>query len=118
MAEIGLVAYQPGILYECRIHLGQDSSSFPSDLMEKLGQFFWTRRSKNNQDIALLHKLLIKQHTLRSLRRILAALKVPISLRNLFSELHKFRDEMFSFRAAGGGVLYAIKKILITKKIK
>ena len=118
MAEIGIVAYQSGRLYECRIHPGQDSSSFPSDLMEKLGQFFWTRESKNNQDIALLHKLLIKQHTSRNLRRILAALKVPISLRNLFGELRKIRDEMFSFPAAGDLFLHAIKKILTAKKIK
>jgi hypothetical protein len=117
MADIGSVAYQSDRLYECRIHPGQDSSSFPPDLIEKLEKFLWTRRSKNNQDIALLHKQLIKQHTSRSLRLILVELKVPVSLQNLFGELHKTRDEMFSYSAALNLFYHAIKKFL-TKKIK
>lgn len=118
LADIGIIAYQPDALYECRMHPGQDSSSIPLDLIEKLERFFWTRRSENNQDIALLHKLLIKQHTSRNIRRILTALKAPSSLRNLFSELCKIRDKMFSFPAAGDLFLHAIKKILTAKKIK
>ena len=71
MADIGSVAYQSDRLYECRIHPGQDSSYISPDLIEKLEQFLWTRGSKNKQDIVLLHKLLIKQHTSRNLRQIL-----------------------------------------------
>jgi len=118
LADIGIIAYQPVALYECRMHPTQNSSFFPTDLLEKLERFFWTRKSENNEDIALLHKLLIKQHTSRNIRRILTALKAPSSLRNLFSELRKISDEMFSFPAAAGLFLHAIKKILITKKIK
>jgi glycosyltransferase involved in cell wall biosynthesis len=117
MADIGSVAYQSDRLYECRIHPGQDSSYISPDLIGKLEKFLWTRRSKNNQDIALLHKQLIKQHTSRSLRLILVELKVPVSLQNLFGELHKTRDEMFSYSAALNLFYHAIKKFL-TKKIK
>jgi glycosyltransferase involved in cell wall biosynthesis len=90
--EFGIIAFQSDALYECRVHAGQDSTHFPLDLVEKLERFFGTRKSENEQDIILLRKLLIKQHTARTLRMILAA-------RNLRGDLKRLNDEMFSFFA-------------------
>ena len=100
MADVGTVAYQSRALYECRIHAGQDSSYFSPVILDKLEKFFWTRTTKNDEDIFKLHRLLIIQHTSRSLRRILDALKKTHSLRYLFSELGKVWDGVFSPLAA------------------
>jgi len=100
MADRGTIAFQPKALYECRVHSGQDSSHFPSDLMDKLEQFLWTRRSDSAQDITTLHQLLIKQHTARRIRSIIRSLTETVSIRGFFSELQKCQNEMFSFSAA------------------
>ncbi len=110
IADSGIIAYQSAILYELRIHSEQHSTYFSPDLMYKLGRFFWTRTSKNKEDIVLLRKLLIRQHTSRVILSILAALKPPFSLRKLYEELLGVKDEMFSLFDAVRFLLYAIKK--------
>lgn len=96
MADIGIVAYQSSALYECRVHGGQDSSYFSHEIMEKLEKFFWTRKTKNVDDLAKLNNLLIRQHTSRNLRRFWGVLKKPPSLRVLLSELSEVLDGIFS----------------------
>ena len=110
IADSGIIAYQSALLYELRIHSEQHSTYFSPDLMYKLGRFFWTRTSKNKEDIALLHKLLIRQHTSGVILSILAALKPSFSLRKLYEELLGVKDEMFSLSDAVRFLLYAIKK--------
>lgn len=98
-ADIEAVAYQAEPLYECRIHDGQDSSYFPSDLMKKLEDFLWTRKSNRETDILHLHKLLIRQHTARIMRQILDSLKSSRSGQSLMTSVSRIRDENFSVTA-------------------
>ena len=115
IADSGIIAYQSAILYELRIHSEQHSSYFPPDLMYRLGRFFWTRTSSNEEDIALLRRLLIRQHTSRVIVSVLAALKSPFSLRELYESLLGVRDDMFSIFDALGLIFFGIKKKCIRK---
>jgi glycosyltransferase involved in cell wall biosynthesis len=92
MADMGVIAFRSDVLYECRVHSGQDSIHSPIELVEKLENFFLTRKSETPKDILLLQRLLVKQHTLRILRQFLV-------LGNFFSTLKKLKDEMFSWKA-------------------
>mgnify|MGYP001607765434 CR=1 FL=1 len=96
MADIGIVAYQSSALYECRVHGGQDSSYFSPAIMGKLENYFWTRKTKSDEDLAKLHNLLIRQHTFRNLRRLIGALRNPQSLRHVLSEFGNVWDGVFS----------------------
>lgn len=98
-ADIEAVAYQAAPLYECRIHDGQDSSHFPADLMKKLENFLWTRKSSQEKDILSLHKLLIRQHTARTMRQILTSLKHPGSGQSIMASVSRVREENFSVSA-------------------
>lgn len=109
-ADIEAVAYQAVPLYECRIHDGQDSSHFPSDLMKKLARFFWNRKCENEQTIERLHQLLIRQHTMQVLLRILDAFKDFKSGRMIFTEVRQVTDDRFSFGAAFNIVIRALAK--------
>lgn len=100
MADVGTVAYQSRALYECRVHAGQDSSYFSPDIINKLEQFFWTRKCKDVDDFSRLHQLLIRQHTSRNLRQFLGTLGRPKSIQQIFSEFGKIWDDGFSSVAA------------------
>lgn len=113
IADIGNVAYQPLALYECRVHDGQDSSYFPTDLLLKLEKFFWTRSSENNIDIKKLHKLLISQHTSRNIVELLRTLKSASSLQNQLIMLIKVWDDKFSLWMALRIIINSIKKSLL-----
>ena len=92
LADTGVMAFRSDVLYECRIHAGQDSIHSPPALVDKLEGFFESRKSKNPEKIALLRKLLVKQHTLRVLREFL-------ELKNFFGSLRQVLGKMFSFSA-------------------
>jgi glycosyltransferase involved in cell wall biosynthesis len=100
MADAGEVVYLSSPLYECRIHAGQDSSFFSPAILDKLENFLWTRVTKTDADLVSLHKQIITQHTSRNIRRFLNVLKQPQSFRQLFSELGKVWDGVFSPTAA------------------
>lgn len=93
MADKGTIVFRSDVLYECRVHSGQDSIHSPLELVEKLENFLGSRKSNNQNDIVQLKKLLIKQHTLRILRQFL---EVEI----FFSTFKKLGDKMFSWSAA------------------
>lgn len=118
MADAGAIALNTKPLYECRVHPGQDSIHFPTELMEKLERFFWTRGSASSLDIDLLHKSLVKQHTSRIIRKILATMSAPGSLRYLLSEVAKVKSTMFSFPAALGLLVNVVKKRLTAAWMK
>lgn len=99
-ADRDVIAYQAMALYECRVHDGQDSSFFPAELMKKLETFFWTRKSHNQEDIAYLHNLLVRQHTAWIMRQIFDACKGLKSPSFIFSVLSKVKEERFSTLAA------------------
>jgi len=113
MADIGTIALNPKPLYECRVHVGQDSSYFSAELLDSLEDFFWSRKSNNSKDINKLHKLLIKQHTSRNLRQILIAFRKPYLIVSLFSAINKIQEKNFSFLAAFNLFLSFIKKKLL-----
>lgn len=92
MADNGIMAFRSDVLYECRVHSGQDSIHSPLELVEKLENFLGTRKSNNQKDIIQLKKLLVKQHTLRVLRQFLEA-------KSFFSTFKKLSDKMFSWSA-------------------
>ncbi|MDC0975659.1 glycosyltransferase family A protein [Alphaproteobacteria bacterium] len=110
MADIGPIALNYKPLYECRVHIGQDSSDFPTKLMNSLEDFFWSRKSKNSKEIDKLHKLLIKQHTTRNLRQILIAFRKPYLIVSLFSAINKIQEKNFSVLEALNLSLSFIKK--------
>lgn len=110
IADIGTIALNPKPLYECRVHVGQDSSYFPSELLDSLEGFFWSRKSNNIKDIEKLHKLLIRQHTLRNLRVILSALRKPYQIVRLFLAINKVQERKFSFIVACNITLSFFKK--------
>jgi glycosyltransferase involved in cell wall biosynthesis len=112
MADIGTIALNPKPLYECRVHADQDSSYFPTELLDLLEYFFWSRKSDNIKDIDKLHKMLIKQSTSRILRQILIAFRRPYLIVSLFSAVIKIREKNFSFLAAFNLSLSFIKKKL------
>ena len=113
LADQGIVAYQSNALYECRIHGGQDSNYFAPEVMEKLERFFWTRKTKNNEDKIRLHKLLVVQHTRHNLLRLLKSLGRGYSIRTTLGELSKFWDGIFSPSAA----VKIIAKVVIKRII-
>jgi glycosyltransferase involved in cell wall biosynthesis len=115
IADSGVIAYQSAILYELRIHSEQHSSYFPPDLMYKLGRFFWTRTGNSEEDIVLLRRLLIRQHTSRVILSILDALKPPFSHRKIYNRLLGVKDEMFDTSDAFGLILNGVKKRVIRK---
>jgi glycosyltransferase involved in cell wall biosynthesis len=75
LAEIGPIAYLSLPLYECRLHGGQDSSSFSIVLSNKLETFFETRHLLDESRRAELVRLLLRQHTARNLKMIFVCLK-------------------------------------------
>ena len=75
LTEIGPIAYQSAPLYECRLHGGQDSSSFSIALSNKLEAFFETRKLLDESKRAELMQLLLRQHAARNLKMIFACLK-------------------------------------------
>jgi glycosyltransferase involved in cell wall biosynthesis len=96
LADNGVVAYQADPLYECRIHSGQDSSYFPSELLKKLEEFFWTRGGDQEEKIKYLHRLLIRQNSSRIVRQIFYSLKMCKSPAVIFSALSRVREDRFS----------------------
>lgn len=70
LADIGTIAYQTAPLYECRVHSGQDSTNFPFELINRLDDFFESRRCQNEAEKAKLTKQLIKQKTERILKQL------------------------------------------------
>lgn len=92
MADRGNMAFRSDVLYECRVHSGQDSIHSPIELVEKLENFLGTRVSENENDKKTLRKLLIKQHTLRILRQFLEP-------QSFFSTFKRLGDRMFSWSA-------------------
>lgn len=93
LADIGYVAYQTRPMYECRQHSGQDSKSFPYDVMNRLEEFFESRRCLNEAEKAKLHALLVKQHTARNLKFALECLRKS----DLSMAVSMMRDERFHF---------------------
>lgn len=89
IADKSIVAYRSDILYECRVHPGQDSGHFPIELVEKLEGFLSSRKSHNSNDIILLQSLLRRQHTARTLRILLKS-------NNLWKDLKRLKNKMFS----------------------
>lgn len=92
MADLGNLAFRSDVLYECRVHSGQDSIHSPLALVEKLESFLGTRNSDNQSDIVRLNKLLIKQHTLRVLRQFLEP-------KSFVANFKRLGDKMFSWSA-------------------
>ncbi len=92
MADLGSLAFRSDVLYECRVHSGQDSVHSPIELVERLENFLGTRKTNDPQKMQVLHKLLIKQHTLRVLRQFLEP-------KLFFSSLKQLSDKMFSWSA-------------------
>ena len=117
MADIGVVAYQSNALYECRIHDTQDSSYFSAAVMNRLENFFWSRKTQNPEDLIRLHKKLISQHTARNLRRFLSVIKKPQSIKHCFGEFTMIWDEVFSPLAALKIIITAFtKRLLVFRK--
>lgn len=114
LADVGIVAYQSSPLYECRIHGGQDSNYFAPEVMDRLERFFWTRKTKNNEDKIRLHKLLVVQHTRHNLLRLLKSLGRGYSIRATLGELSKFWDGIFSPLAAVKIIAKAVMKRIIS----
>lgn len=93
LADIGYVACQTRPLYESRLHSGQDSKSFPYDLMNQLERFFESRTCLSKVEQVKLRALLIRQHTARNLKLALELLKK----RKLSMAFSMMRDERFRF---------------------
>ena len=96
LAEVGYVAYQTRPLYECRQHSGQDSKSFPYELMNRLEDFFVSRTCVNEAEQTQLRKLLLRQHTARNLKAAFDFLMGG----NLPMAFAMFRDKRFRFSDA------------------
>jgi len=75
LAEYGLIAYQANPLYECRLHAGQDSTSFPFDLLNRLESFYSSRKCSNESERSLLNVLLQNQNSIRRMKQVGIALK-------------------------------------------
>jgi glycosyltransferase involved in cell wall biosynthesis len=71
LTEVGPVAYLTAPIYECRQHGGQDSTSFPVDISNKLEIFFESCKLNDESERPLLQRLLRHQHTARNLKLIL-----------------------------------------------
>ncbi|MBT8520008.1 hypothetical protein DP176_02905 [Polynucleobacter paneuropaeus] len=74
LAAYGGVGYTTLPLYDCRIHLNQDSNSFPLDQVQKLENYFFALPIVSRADKALLDRLLIQRHTARNTKRALKLL--------------------------------------------
>jgi glycosyltransferase involved in cell wall biosynthesis len=96
LTAVGPIAYLDEPLYDCRIHLGQDSMVFPADLMNKLEIFFETRELPDESLRPKLRSLLMQQHTARNMKLIF------INLRKMqFSPLITlFSDDRFKLSLA------------------
>jgi hypothetical protein len=75
LTEVGPIAYRLAPLYECRLHGGQDSSTFSITLSNKLEAFFETRKLVDESKRAELLRLLLTQHTARNLKMAFVCLK-------------------------------------------
>ncbi|MFA6013858.1 MAG: glycosyltransferase family A protein [Gallionellaceae bacterium] len=113
LADQGAVAYQTMPLYECRRHDGQDSNYFPYDLMNQLEVFYASRKCANEQELARLNGLLLKQHAARNLKQIVQAAQQ----RNWSRALNLFQDEKFRLLDAVN-VLVAWGSKSIFRKLK
>jgi glycosyltransferase involved in cell wall biosynthesis len=100
LADSGVVAYQADTLYEYRFHSGQDSSYFPSELLQKLEDFFWTRSGDRDEKIEYMHLLLVRQHTTRIVREIFYAFRRLQSSALIFSALGRVKEDRFSLLEA------------------
>jgi len=111
LADIAAIALNGKPLYECRLHDNQDSTYFDPLLMQKLENYFWTRKSRSNDDSHKLKKLLVAQHTRNTIREIYNALKWPFNPLNLQKKLSKMTHKRFSFYYASKEVIRLIMKI-------
>lgn len=75
LSDVTTVGYQNIPLYECRDHVGQDSKYFPDELMDRLEDFFVSRTCKSNMEKNYLVDLLNRQHSVRTLKKILIELR-------------------------------------------
>lgn len=108
LADNGGVAYQNRPLYECRIHGGQDSSSFPYDLLNTLEDFFWTCPCHTDAQQQRLHTLLLRQHASRNLRRAWHALRTG----NFTSVMAAYQDPRFSALTAAVTLLSKLPSLV------
>jgi glycosyltransferase involved in cell wall biosynthesis len=111
LADIGYIAYQTRPLYESRLHAGQDSQSFPYDLMNQLERFFETRTGLNNMEQVRLRALLVRQHTARNIKRALDLLKKW----HLSMAFEMMRDERFRFVDAVALLVGRLTKFVASK---
>jgi GT2 family glycosyltransferase len=70
LAEHGVVACQTMPLYECRMHSGQDSSSFEYSLMIKLDKFFIKRKYSTISIEKKVIKLLSGNRSIRKIKLV------------------------------------------------
>ena len=110
IADIGVLTFRSDLLYECRVHAGQDSNFFPIDLSEKLQTFFETRKSNNPDDKIRLHNLLVRQHTARTIKYLLNS-------KNVAFEFKRLSHNMFSFFTALDLALSVVKKKFFKKTL-
>lgn len=105
LADFGNIALNGKPLYECRVHDNQDSTYFEPVLMQKLEDFFWTRKANNKTDVLKLKNLLVAQHTRNSIREIFNILKSTFNPFNLFKVFKKLTHRRFSF-------IYLLKEVI------
>lgn len=86
LADVGKIAYQSLVLYECRVHSSQDSSVFSEEILNQLETFFLTRKSEKASDLIHLKNLLVKQKTNRILHHVFNQKFKLINLRLLKSK--------------------------------
>lgn len=99
LANVGVLAYQSQLLYECRTHGAQDSSYFPTNELEKLSNYFETEASGSMAQRKVLRQLLRRQYTSRQLVRIYNALVSPPSYTQLIAEVAGIDNQRFSLLA-------------------
>jgi glycosyltransferase involved in cell wall biosynthesis len=97
LADISAIALNGNPLYECRLHDNQDSTYFDPLIIQKLEDFFWTRRSSNIKDTEILKKLLVAQHTRNTIREIYNIIKSSFKLLNFLKIMGKLTHKRFRF---------------------
>ena len=113
LAKVGVLAYQPRPLYECRIHAAQDSSHFPTIELERLAEYFESEAWGSADETKKLKTLLVKQHTSRQLLKIYRCLSSRSHIGGIRNEIAGLAHHRFSLKAAASILVIAAQKRII-----
>jgi glycosyltransferase involved in cell wall biosynthesis len=110
LARKSTLAYKAEALYECRVHIEQDSNIIPETDLERLDKYFKSLCSGSESERTELERLLRKQYTSRQIVKLYRACWPQIRILSIVLVCKEIDNAQFSIRIAAQICIAAITR--------